>query len=74
MRLSYEEDEDDNGSASYRTNITNEKVIDTAKRDPITGSLLPSEKAKLMQLVDQWEEPDRYSVKLVRLQCDSSTL
>lgn len=33
--------------------------VDTSKRDPLTGSLHSSEKLKLMQLLDQWEEPDR---------------
>jgi hypothetical protein len=33
--------------------------IDTSKRCPLTGGLHSSEKLKLMQLLDQWEEPDR---------------
>jgi hypothetical protein len=36
-----------------------EEEIDTSKRCPTTGGLHPSEKLKLMQLLDQWEEPDR---------------
>ena len=67
MKLSYDDEtEEDNGSSSFKTpTLGGEKVIDTARRDPITGSLLQSEKAKLMQLVDRWEEPDRQSAKLV---------
>jgi hypothetical protein len=36
-----------------------EEEIDTSKRCPTTGGLHPSEKLKLMRLLDQWEEPDR---------------
>lgn len=62
LALSYDEDGDDTASAtSTLKSLGTEKVIDTMKRDPITGSLLASEKAKLMQLVDRWEEPDRSS-------------
>lgn len=65
MSLHLEEDEDDqSGSVSMKT-LGTEKLIDTTKRDPLTGSLAKSEKDKLMQLVDRWEEPDRQSAKLV---------
>lgn len=36
-----------------------DKIIDTGCRDPLTGSLKASEKAKLMQLLGQWEEPNK---------------
>ena len=36
------------------------RVIDTT-RDPLTGSLPVHEKAKLMQLLGQWEVPTRAS-------------
>jgi hypothetical protein len=57
-----EDDEEDNTintPRSKRSLNTAEKVIDTSKRDPLTGSLLTSEKLKLFQLLEQWEEPDR---------------
>ena len=38
---------------------TSEKVIDMDARDPLTGSLHSSERIKLMQLLGQWEEPER---------------
>jgi hypothetical protein len=49
--------EDDESTAS---NMVPEKVqvIDTSRRDPLTGSLHYSEKLKLMQLLEQWEEPE----------------
>jgi hypothetical protein len=36
-----------------------EKVIKTDSRDPLTGSLHSSERAKLMLLLGRWEEPDK---------------
>lgn len=57
--IAFDDDEDDTaGNESTHTHGTNEKVIDTTKRDPLTGSLHYTEKAKLMQLLDQWEEPE----------------
>jgi hypothetical protein len=35
-----------------------EKVIRTDRRDPLTGKLDSTEKAKLMDLLGRWEEPD----------------
>jgi hypothetical protein len=47
-----------------------EKEIDTSKRCPLTGKLHASEKLKLMQLLDQWEEPDRsFDPNQVRPSC-----
>jgi hypothetical protein len=47
-----------------------EEEIDTSKRCPTTGGLHPSEKLKLMQLLEQWEEPDRrFDRHLVRSPC-----
>lgn len=67
LKLNYDEGEEDNASGSFSTarTVTTEKLFDTSKRDPLTGSLLPSEKAKLMALIERWEEPDRHSAKLV---------
>jgi hypothetical protein len=46
------------------------KEIDTSKRCPLTGKLHASEKLKLMQLLDQWEEPDRsFDPNQVRPSC-----
>lgn len=36
-----------------------EKHIQTELRDPMTGGLQASEKAKLMELLGQWEEPEK---------------
>ena len=56
-------EDDDKSSATGRKSkhslATLEKVIDTSARDPLTGSLHRSEKMKLLQLLDEWEEPDR---------------
>ncbi len=67
LTLNYDEEEDDNASGSLSTakSLTAERLVDNTKRDPLTGSLLPSEKAKLLALIDRWEEPDRQSAKLV---------
>lgn len=35
-----------------------ENVIDGGRRDKRTGSLSPSQKIKIMQLLDFWEEPE----------------
>jgi len=50
-----EDDQDSMGSLE-----THEVVIDPTKRDVLTGSLTYSEKLKLMQLLDAWEEPVRH--------------
>jgi hypothetical protein len=50
--------------------LNDEKGIDSTRKDPLTGSLHSSEKLKLMQLLGQWEEPDRLSDRnLVRPPC-----
>jgi hypothetical protein len=33
-------------------------VIDGGRRDKLTGSLSPSQRSKIMQLLDFWEEPE----------------
>ena len=38
-----------------------QEVFDPSNRDPLTGSLHFSEKLKLMQLLEQWEEPERHN-------------
>lgn len=35
-----------------------ENVIDEGRRDKLTGSLSSSQKVKIMQLLDSWEEPE----------------
>jgi cell division protein FtsL len=74
LTLTYDDEEDDNNSVSHSSMKTTstDKLIDTAKRDPLTGSLLASEKAKLYELIDRWEEPDRQSAKLVSAQMEKS--
>lgn len=51
--------DDDTEVESVGTEEAN-NVIDMNKRDALTGSLHYSEKLKLMQLLEQWEEPTRY--------------
>jgi hypothetical protein len=65
-----DDDTDDATTRSKRSLNTAEKVIDTSRRDPLTGSLHSSEKLKLRQLLEQWEEPDRRDDRdRVRLVC-----
>lgn len=45
---------------SVAADIGAEPVIDMNNRDPLTGSLDRSEKLKIMQLLERWEEPDRF--------------
>jgi hypothetical protein len=58
-------DDDDSTAGTSRREgsieVGGENVIDMSNRDPLTGSLHPSEKLKIMQLLERWEEPDRYS-------------
>lgn len=54
-----EDDTDDATTPSKRDFKVADNVIDTSRRDPSTGSLHSSEKLKLMQLLEEWEEPDR---------------
>jgi hypothetical protein len=54
------EDETDDATTPLKPSLnTAENVIDISRRDPLTGSLHSSEKLKLMQLLEDWEEPDR---------------
>jgi hypothetical protein len=54
------EDDTDDATTPFKPSLnTAENVIDTSRRDPLTGSLHSSEKMKLMQLLEEWEEPDR---------------
>jgi hypothetical protein len=52
-------EEDENSFPSTSRGGSLDKIIDPNNRDPLTGSLLESEKIKLYSLVDRWEEPDR---------------
>lgn len=52
--------DDDNDSVSTEKKKEN-IVINTSRRHPLTGSLMPSERMKLMQLLERWEEPERDS-------------
>lgn len=66
-----DDDADDNtvmSPRSRRSEHTAEKVIDTDAVDPLTGSLNTSEKIKLTQLLERWEEPNR-SRNAVRTSC-----
>jgi len=61
------EDDDDNTAKTLKSAGTSERVIDTTKRNPLTGSLEFSEKIKLMTLLEQWEEPERHDEGRVSL-------
>ena len=37
--------------------LSQEKVIDTERRDKLTGNLTSSQRIKMMQLLDDWKEP-----------------
>lgn len=52
---------DDNAtSTSYTHSMdASERILDSDCRDPLTGSLSAATKAKLMQLLGQWEEPSK---------------
>lgn len=61
---------DDEGSVAPSVapvqSAESDTFINTSNRDPLTGSLRFSEKIKMMQLLDRWEEPernDRYKVR-----------
>lgn len=49
----------DDASSKKSLDTANKTVIDTDARDPLTGNLRDSERIKIMQLLDQWEEPER---------------
>jgi len=51
----------DDGDTVSSAAGTSHRLIDPNRRDPLTGSLHFSEKLKLMQLLEQWEEPERQS-------------
>ncbi|KAG7373470.1 mechanosensitive ion channel [Nitzschia inconspicua] len=55
LSINLEEDNDSVSSERKTENV----VIDTSKRNPLTGSLLSSERMKLLQLLERWEEPER---------------
>lgn len=58
-----DEDESTSGATPRKESMADigpDNVIDMNNRDPLTGSLNRSEKLKIMQLLERWEEPDRY--------------
>jgi hypothetical protein len=57
--MSATSEEDENSLLSTSQGGSLSKIIDPNKTDPLTGSLLETEKIKLYSLVDIWEEPDR---------------
>lgn len=70
--LETEDAVEDDASFSRSTVAANtresSKLIDTYNRDPLTGSLRFSEKIKMMELLDRWEEPERSDRHKVRQQ------
>eukprot|EP00980_Cylindrotheca_fusiformis_P014169 scaffold3720_cov141-Cylindrotheca_fusiformis.AAC.8 len=55
------EDDGKSVDSSKRSGGTQDKALDMNKTDPLTGRLDDLEKAKLNQLLGQWEEPDRHT-------------
>lgn len=55
------DEEDSTGTRLVRDRpltSSRENLIDGGRRDKLTGSLSPSQKMKIMQLLDFWEEPE----------------
>jgi hypothetical protein len=53
------EDDTDAATTPSRPSLKRaESVFDFSRRDPLTGGLHASEKLKLMQLLEEWEEPN----------------
>lgn len=52
-------EETDDHTIDTSADERSENGIRTDLRDPLTGSLQASEKAKLMDLLGRWEEPDK---------------
>jgi hypothetical protein len=55
----------EDASSKRSTDTTNKTIIDTDARDPLTGSLRESEQIKILQLLEQWEEPERQAGRAV---------
>jgi hypothetical protein len=62
LSINLEEDDDSVYSEKKQENV----VIDTSRRHPLTGSLVASERMKLMQLLERWEAPEREAAVKVR--------
>lgn len=58
------------GSASTRTS-SNPKLLDSGRRDALTGSLSGSQKVRIIQLLENWEEPELASKKPVSIALSS---
>jgi hypothetical protein len=61
-------DSDEDGSSvesTLRSGGTLDKTLDMSKKNPLTGRLDDLEKAKMNQLLGQWEEPDRVNSGMV---------
>ena len=67
--------EEENSTGPYlvrdRQSTRKENVIDGGRRDKLTGSLSPSQKIKIMQLLDSWEEPETVRKRDVSLRDDA---
>jgi hypothetical protein len=50
--------------------LSQEKVIDEGRRDKLTGSLSPSQRIKMMQLLDFWDEPETVRTRHVSQQAE----
>jgi hypothetical protein len=61
ISLDLEEVNEEGDAETISTGNRKGELVDYSKRNPLTGSLLPSEKMKLVQLLDGWEEPERES-------------
>ena len=51
---------DDDSVTTSAKGGSDDFVVNMDSRDPLTGSLKASEKAKLMQILGAWEEPDTF--------------
>lgn len=60
LSIHYDGDgDDDSVSTGNKNNGDAGMFVDYSRRNPLTGSLLPSEKMKLSQILERWEEPER---------------
>jgi hypothetical protein len=55
----------EDASSKRSADTTNKTIIDTDARDPLTGSLQESEQIKILQLLEQWEEPERQAGRAI---------
>jgi hypothetical protein len=57
--------DDDNSASSANSEGSTKVSTCTKQRDQLIGALDETQKMKLLQLVDDWEEPERQTVDVV---------